>query len=349
MFCSYVMGMGDQVLALQGEGFRVERDGENFTVLFPCELAERWEDFATAHLQAGYWNEYLAGDRVVFLFCMEDGIRRYEVFDYQNDEVHALCEQLCECQLPSLREMLLGNWFYRLQTIRESEKRSHEMLYQTETLYSGSSWLKKPVQTVMEILPCLKGRAFVRVLDLGCGVGRNAIAVAQQLDACRVDCVDLLETAIVKLRENAVSFGVAEKICGIVSPIEEYMIKENAYDLVLAVSALEHVGNEGTFVQKLREIAEGLTEGGYVCLIVNTRVEERDSTTGEFLPPQFEVNLPTEKMDELLADHFESFAVQKHTVVLQEYEIPRDGGKTRLSTGVLTYVAQKPQKTKKEV
>ena len=52
-------------------------------------------------------------DKVVILFHLEDGIKRYEVCDYQNNEVLALCEKLCECKFESLRAMLVGNHFYK--------------------------------------------------------------------------------------------------------------------------------------------------------------------------------------------------------------------------------------------
>jgi len=82
-------------------------------VIFPNELCTVWEAFITKHLEIGYWNDYLMDDKVVFLFRAEDGIRRYEVFDYKNDEVLSLCEQLCECKFESIEQMLVGNSYYK--------------------------------------------------------------------------------------------------------------------------------------------------------------------------------------------------------------------------------------------
>lgn len=340
MFCSYAMGMGDEILSLESEGFRLERDGENYTVLFPRRLAGRWELFVREHLQAGYWNEYLAKDRTVFLFHLEEGFRRYEVFGYQNEEVHALCEKLSECSLPSIKEMLWGNWFYRLQMIRDSERRSHEEVYRKETLYQGNSWLKKPVQTVVELLGQFEGCSHFRGLDLGCGVGRNAIAVAQAVPG-KIDCVDLLETAVEGLVRNGRAYGVEDRLRGIVCAIEDFPIEEKAYDLIMAVSALEHLASKEAFEGKLREIAAGLKDGGIFCLIANTQVTEQDAGTGEPLVPQFEVNLPTEELCEMMENVFAAFSIQKHTVVSQEYNIPRDMGISHLQANVVTYVVRK--------
>ena len=87
--------------------------GGNYMVTFPKESSHIWEDFIAGHLQLGYSNEYLTEFGVVFLFYLENGIERYEVYDYNNDEVLHLCEKLCECHFDSLSQMLIGNHYYR--------------------------------------------------------------------------------------------------------------------------------------------------------------------------------------------------------------------------------------------
>ncbi|MBQ8641938.1 MAG: hypothetical protein IJ480_06935 [Clostridia bacterium] len=118
MFHSYVMGADDSVFALEQHGFHIRRDGENYMVSFPPENAELWEAYIRGHLAEEYWNEYLAEDRVVFLFHLPAGFRRYEAErfrtdGFRNDEVLALCEELCGCRFDSLQSMLEGNHFYR--------------------------------------------------------------------------------------------------------------------------------------------------------------------------------------------------------------------------------------------
>ena len=58
-----------------------------------------------------------------------------------------------------------------VDTIRESEKISHEKIYSEKQLYEQGSWLAKPVKTVMDSLELLSCKE-INVLDLGCGVGR---------------------------------------------------------------------------------------------------------------------------------------------------------------------------------
>lgn len=113
MYYSYVMGIDDSILEFKKQGFVIENDNENYTISFPEDKAMLWEEFIVNKLELGYWNEYLADDKVVFLFHLEEGIKRYEVFDFINDEVLALCEKLCECKMESLEKMLSENWYYK--------------------------------------------------------------------------------------------------------------------------------------------------------------------------------------------------------------------------------------------
>lgn len=228
----------------------------------------------------------------------------------------------------------------RIDRIRESEKRSHTKIYTDESLYSSDSWLRKPIKTVREIVPLISHREDMRMLDLGCGVGRNSIFLAQEMDCC-VDCVDILDIAIDKLMDNAREYGVADKINGFVDTIEHYPISKDSYDLIFAVSALEHVEDEDAFRNKLLEIRDGIKDKGIVCLIVNSEVKEKDNATGEELEPQFEVNIPTPKMQEIIAEVFGDWTAIKETVVPQEYDIPRDDMISHLTTNVITFVGQK--------
>ena len=231
----------------------------------------------------------------------------------------------------------------RINHIRKAEAASHTQAYTSHALYSPGSWLAKPVKTVMDLLPVFEGYTDFRALDLGSGVGRNCIPVAQYFNGipCRVDCVDILELAIAKLNESALQYGVENRIRGIVSSIDDYEIVADSYDLILAVSALEHIASQPTFEKKLAEIRDGLWSGGIACLIVNSGVIEHDKATGQELLPQFEVNLPTSQMQDILEKTFAGWQVIKHTIVHQKYDIPREDCVADLETDVVTYVVRK--------
>ena len=93
----------------------------------------------------------------------------------------------------------------RLTEIREAEKQSHIEIYSSTELFTEGSWLQKPVKTVLDIIPLISEKKDLRVLDLGCGIGRNCIPIAKAFSDlnCRIDCIDILDLAIEKLYQNA--------------------------------------------------------------------------------------------------------------------------------------------------
>lgn len=229
----------------------------------------------------------------------------------------------------------------RLIRIRESERISHTEIYTNEELYNTNSWLQKPIKTVQEIALLFDEDKKLRVLDLGCGIGRNSIYIAERFTNCVVDCVDLLDIAIEKLMQNAKQHNVTLNINGINKSIEDFEIDMHSYDFIMAVSALEHVDTEESFLRKLVEIKEGLCENGIVCLVINSNVREMKLDTKEIIEAQFETNLATEKVQEYLNKVFDGWRLLKTSVIEQEYIIPREEFYSKLHTNVITYVARK--------
>lgn len=113
MYYSYAMGIGENIYSLKDHGFIIKRRDSGFQVSFPKEKAKIWEDFVMANLEINYWNEYLTEDGVVFIFNLCDGIRRYDVKNFDNEEVLTICEELCDCDFGTIKDMLIGNKFYR--------------------------------------------------------------------------------------------------------------------------------------------------------------------------------------------------------------------------------------------
>lgn len=69
----------------------------------------------------------------------------------------------------------------RINYIRHEEKKYHDLCYEQYKLFETGSWLYKPVKTVMNLMNYFEGRNNLQVLDLGSGVGRNSIPLAQKI------------------------------------------------------------------------------------------------------------------------------------------------------------------------
>lgn len=229
----------------------------------------------------------------------------------------------------------------RLEVIRRAEAESHTAAYEALELYAPGSWLSQPVKALQALLPLYESRVGLRVLDLGSGVGRNAIACARQLPDSRVDCVDILPLAIEKLRENARNYGVSQRITGIVAPVDSFPIEPGGYDMILAASVLEHLDARESAIRKMQEIAEGIRTGGAAMILMNTGVKEWDADTGEALDAQFEVNLPPEEVRGLLSDFFRGWEVLWDKCIHYEYPVPRGERMAVISSEVVTFTARR--------
>ncbi|WP_162848420.1 class I SAM-dependent methyltransferase [Paenibacillus nanensis] len=233
----------------------------------------------------------------------------------------------------------------RLQQIRAEEQVYHDQCYAEHVLFEPGSWLYKPVKTVLDLLPKLRNHENVRMLDLGCGVGRNTIPMAEfVMNHCasgRVIGVDLLASATEGLSAYSEQYGVAKLMRAVTSEIEAYSIEEEGYDFIVAVSALEHVRSPDVLRSKLFEIADGVKPEGIVCLVMSTNIQECMISTGEALDPKFEVNLQTEELQVLLTEAFGGWEVIDSHAKQLSYLIERQTQPVRLSSDCPTFSARK--------
>ena len=238
----------------------------------------------------------------------------------------------------------------RITEIRAAEKKYHDSCYVDYHLFEPGSWLHRPVKNVLDLLEEYQDRTYLNVLDLGSGVGRNSIPIAESMKGRdgRVVCVDLLESAIHKLREYSRKYGVEPYIVTEKSDIEQFTIEQSAYDIILAVSALEHVSSVSALKRKLKEMAIGTKTDGANCIIIGSNIREINLCRGLELDPMFEVNMSTKAMMEILDQQYVEWQVEKRLIKHLSYEIERNGELVQLTTDCITYVAKKIDKNKRE-
>ncbi|MED1567780.1 class I SAM-dependent methyltransferase [Bacillus paramycoides] len=231
----------------------------------------------------------------------------------------------------------------RIDYIRQEEKKYHDLCYEQYKLFEAGSWLYKPVKTVMDLMGYFEGQNPLQVLDLGSGVGRNSIPIAQKIMNAggTVTCVDLLDSALTKLQVYSKEYGVFEVIKAEQSAIENYYIPPNSYDYIVAVSSLEHVKSEEDFKKVLHAIKNGTKSGGINCLIVNSNIREVDLETGEELDALIEINLTTEEMLHVLKKIYRDWEEIKVEIKTLAYIIVRNEEHIQLKTNAITFVVRK--------
>ncbi|SDZ11608.1 Tellurite resistance protein TehB [Bacillus sp. 166amftsu] len=173
----------------------------------------------------------------------------------------------------------------RIEFIRKEEKKYHDYCYDNYKLFEEGSWLHKPVKTVIDLISLFDGKDDLSVLDLGSGVGRNSIPLAQAIkeNGGTVVCVDLLDSALQKLNQYSEEYEVKEVIQTEKADIGNYDIKPNNFDFIVAVSSLEHVQSEEVFGKVVQRMADGTKYNGINYIIVNSEVEEIDMDTNKKL------------------------------------------------------------------
>ncbi|WP_312098234.1 class I SAM-dependent methyltransferase [Niallia sp.] len=231
----------------------------------------------------------------------------------------------------------------RLDLIRKEEKKYHDFCYENYKLFEEGSWLYKPVKAVMDLLSFFPNKENMQVLDLGSGVGRNIIPIAQELKDKngKVICVDLLDSALEKLKLYSKEYKVEGIIETRKADIGHYVIDKNKFDLIVAVSTLEHVESDEVFEYVLKQMAVGTKKDGINCLIVNSEIEEIELETNKKLEAMMEINKKTEDMIHTLSRIYRGWEVLFQVVKPLEYIIGRDEKEVLLKTNAITFIVKK--------
>ncbi|MGY2613469.1 class I SAM-dependent methyltransferase [Bacillus pretiosus] len=231
----------------------------------------------------------------------------------------------------------------RIDHIRKEEKKYHDLCYEQYKLFETGSWLYKLVKTVMDLMEYFEGQNNLQVLDLGSGVGRNSIPIAQIIknNNGTVTCVDLLDSALTKLQIYSKEHDVFEVIKTEQAAIENYYIQPDTFDYIVAISSLEHVQSEEDLKNVLHSMKKGTKTGGINCFIINSNIQEIDLHTNEELDALIEINLPTEHMIYLLKSIYKEWQEIKIEIKELAYNIVRNDRHIQLKTNAITFVVQK--------
>ena len=150
---------------------------------------------------------------------------------------------------------------FRRRRLRRGDKR-----WATEEGRAG--WLD-PHPAVVAILPELTARGARRALDLGCGVGRHALLLAEH--GLEVEVLDGSPAGLAVLRETAAARGLTVGLHE--GNADALPFSDESFDYVLSWNVIHH-GTLGDVGRRLGEIWRVLKPGG---LFHGTVLPTRDS------------------------------------------------------------------------
>ncbi len=226
-----------------------------------------------------------------------------------------------------------------LNAARERTRDYHEQYYGRHELYAPGSWLAQSDPRLPALAAGLTAES--RVLDLGCGVGRNTIELTKRCGA-HVTAVDILPSAIEKLTAYASRHGVSERVLAICSEMEEFALEADSFDLILAVSAIEHVGSMPTLRRLLSQIAGATRAGGRVLITTSTGRNVADAVTGEPVETKVETPLTATQAVELLEGVFRNWGIEVLETAPYRERIELDGQDVLWQSTEVNFLARKP-------
>ena len=139
------------------------------------------------------------------------------------------------------------------------------------TLQQCKNATKKLKTNIFSLLPDLKNK---RVLDIGCGIGRFTIDLADK--ASEVYAIDISSSMLTRAKKNLESRGV--KIFK--EPAHKLHFSDRFFNLTFEVTVLQHILDEDIFRQTLQEIKRVTNPEGMVLLC--GEMAERDKVVSPF-------------------------------------------------------------------
>lgn len=126
--------------------------------------------------------------------------------------------------------------------------------------------------------PWLEVSPGMRVLDVGCGVGRWSALLARR--GARVTGVDLSPTMIDEAQRRAAAQGVGDRCRFLVQDLAHLDTGE-AFDLVLGVTVLQHILDPAAMREAMRRLTAHLAPRGCMVLLeaAPARIAKRCDTT----------------------------------------------------------------------
>jgi SAM-dependent methyltransferase len=149
----------------------------------------------------------------------------------------------------------------------------------------GRDFWKRVAPEIVELIESQSPKERPEVLDLGCGLGRNAIAFAEA--GFRVTATDFSPRAVDHLSRWASERGLS--IETIVSGFDEDIFAPESFDIIVSVNVLYH-GHREQSIRSIANVREWLKTSGLFYFTVPTREDGEMDPEKEIAPNTFELD-----------------------------------------------------------
>ncbi len=221
----------------------------------------------------------------------------------------------------------------------------HEQYYGKHKLFQSGSWLSEPDPKVAELSARVSSITNCSILDLGAGVGRNAIPIAKALSSgSQVVCVELITSATDQLKRYAREHQVADRITVVNDDFEKVSFSPAQFDLVLGISTLEHCSSYENLVALVTRLQQWTKPSGLNYFNFSTSRKVVSFETGEPIETLVETRLQTEAWLERLASLYSSWNIEKLATMEPYSEVLEyNGARVRWSSDELEILASKKE------
>jgi tellurite methyltransferase len=224
---------------------------------------------------------------------------------------------------------------------RRETIRYHESFYAESELFAPGTWLHRPAQFVLRSLDHVHPERPIIAVDLGCGVGRHTIPIAQALPAgSHVVGVDLLPIAAESLRRNCTTFGVESVVHPVVADLDRFGLATDSVDLLVACSSLEHVTDFAALERLIADVQRATRVGGLHCVMLGTDRRELDRR-GRPRPALVEFHLDSRTGRSILDRMYVGWLWIDNSAEVLRVDEERDGERYKLETTYLKLLARR--------
>ncbi len=140
-------------------------------------------------------------------------------------------------------------------------------IYKKEGKKYGYYNIFKPHEDMSNILTIFKKQKIKRVLDLGCGAGRNLVYLLEKgFDVYGIDCapegLEIIKKRLKKERKCSLKLG---------NVLNKLPYEDNFFDAVISVQVLQH-GKVNEIKGAIKEIERVLKPGGLIFITLSGRI-----------------------------------------------------------------------------